>query len=91
MTAVYILIFIAAWLACGVFGAGQYFAYFQRRFPTIRAGLFKSHKEHAVICIFFGPIGVSAAYMEDTYGYGWLWPWSAKARREAGIDGRVKP
>jgi hypothetical protein len=91
MTAVYILIFFTAWFACGVVAAGYRFAYFQRKYPGFAKRDFKAEKALATDSLLNGPIDLLIVYQNGRTEYGWLWPWSAKARREAGIDGRIKP
>lgn len=76
----------AAWFACGVLSAGMMFAFNQRRYRCISRQCFGDDQFMAAFAILVGPIGLAATFI--TYGFfshGWLWPWSAKAKREAGI------
>lgn len=81
-----IILFAAVWLACGVIAAGVMFASWQRRYPMLRADEFNADRWFAIFCILTGPFALFASCIMPfpTFSCGWLWPWSAKARIEAG-------
>lgn len=76
---------VAFWLLCGVIAAGHDFATFQRRYPNLRKHDFEKDKSGAVTALVFGPISLSVGFFMHGTVNGWLWPWSKKAKREAGI------
>ena len=86
MTALIIIAIVVAWLACGALGAGYYFAYYQREYPGFRKRDFEADKSHAIGALWFGPCALLTARLLDRRAHGWLWPWSVKARKEAGIE-----
>jgi hypothetical protein len=74
-----------AWLLCGVLVGGWWFAHLQRKFPSIRARDFKQDQADALVCYLFGPLALIVFTASTGVRSGWLWPWGAKAKREAGI------
>jgi hypothetical protein len=88
MSYVIAILLVVTWFACGVVDAGFTFAYFQRHYPSLRAALFQRNQWTAATSIFGGPCALlaSCAVSYPAFSYGWLWPWSAKARAEAGIS-----
>jgi hypothetical protein len=83
----WIVLMWSAWIGCGVAAAGIGFAHAQRNWPSIRRYSFHSD----VLCSFLvslsGPVGLVACLLfTGRAKHGWLWPWSAKARREAGME-----
>lgn len=85
ITTAIIAIAVVAWLACGVAGVGILCAYFAKDF------LGKAWREEVFAVRYYGPvlilIGpftlVTALQLSNV---GWLWPWSAKAKKEAGVE-----
>lgn len=80
-----IICIICIWLACGIISTGMSFAYFQRNYPTIRREEFNVDIERVWPDIIWGTIGLAATIMTFEYK-GWLWPWSKRARVEAGLE-----
>lgn len=78
------LVAIAVWLAFGVAAIGWYFAYFQRKWPSLRKDDFYEDRGDALTFAIGGPITFIVHGLAYS-SFGWLWPWSAKAREEAGI------
>jgi hypothetical protein len=78
--------FIAAgWLACSVFAVGALFARYQRKYDMLRRRDFASDRWFCLVMAATGPCALLAAVEASQDGYGWLWPWGAKAKREAGL------
>jgi len=84
-TLLLISIIIALWLACGAIAAGYYFAHFQRHFPELRRRHFFRERSGAVLDLISGPVSLITVLSIGWTKYGWLWPWSEKAKREAGL------
>jgi len=85
MTALIIIAIAVAWLACGVVAAGFAFASWQRGEDeqVFRGIRFEPDQAGAVVVFFFWPMWLCDP---GAFRKGWLWPWSAKARKEAGIE-----
>lgn len=67
-----IALIIAAWLACGIGGAGFCFAYFQGRYPTLAARDRREDLGNACLVAMFGPLGLVIAFCLSGFGeYGW--------------------
>lgn len=74
------------WIACGIWGAGLVFAYFQREYKLIRYRSFYDNQKDAILALMLGPIVLVVLYSLRFTTNGWLWPWSKKAKQEAGIE-----
>ena len=86
MIYIYIALGLAVWFGCGAIAAGFRFAYFQRKYVEIRAKHFSADKAASKSAIRWGLVSfLVVATNEDYRTAGWLWPWSAKARKEAGL------
>lgn len=89
MILIYISIaFSLAWLAVGALAAGYYFAHMQRYwrgFGVSGKHRFEDDKEGALVTLVAGPIALLELQKRGYTEHGWLWPWSKKARREAGL------
>lgn len=82
-----LLIGLAIYIACYIYTCGTAFAHFQRGFSSIRKGFFKQDRVFSVLISLGGPISALIAYFGSGFNeQGWLWPWSAKAKKEAGVE-----
>lgn len=79
------LLLILGWLACGVISAGFMFAADQKKYPSIAKAESDHAKKWACIAILLGASGLLSVLFIYGFKHGWLWPWSAKAKREAGL------
>jgi len=84
-TLLLISIIIALWLACGAIAVGYCFAFFQRHFPRLRRRDFFRDRSGASSNLISGPLSLISVFLLGWTKYGWLWPWSEKAKREAGL------
>lgn len=89
MLITYLILFIAflvlLWFACGFIAMGYTFAYFQRKYPITRKEQFNDDVKVSANDLLFGPISFFGFFKIKHYGYGWLNPFSKKARKEAGL------
>lgn len=72
---------ILGWLACGVAACGLHFAHTLHHFRH-ESDIIKHAKTMALIHIILGCVALLISF---DLNRGWLWPWSAKAKREAGL------
>jgi hypothetical protein len=63
---------------------GYSFAYWQRKFTVLRKDDFYRDRRFALGVALAGPCALIVTMLGYT-DYGWLWPWGAKAKREAGL------
>lgn len=75
------LLVMALCMASGVVAAGCWFATLQRRLPRQRKLGFCGDRQAAIVFL----IGGLASLASIPRANGWLWPWSRKAKIEAGI------
>lgn len=80
------------WAVCGVIAAGLSFAVSQRHFWENRRAWFVRDQKMATTMMMGGPCSLVAMLLilaqRPDLGlvrHGWLWPWGARARREAGL------
>lgn len=79
---------VFVWLVCGFVASGLFFAFFQRKFPALRADQFELDKRESVIVILFGISSLIYYIPKSNRKHGWLNPFGKKAKIEAGlIDG----
>lgn len=80
-----IAIFTVGWIGAGLVASGFGFAFFQRSYPTLRKEHFHiDRRQQVTLGVVCGPM----ALLVNVAGlscHGWLWPWSEKAKREAGL------
>lgn len=81
-----IFIIFCVWVFCGLFACGFTFAYFQRKYPSLRKRDFISDQNFSTMFLIGGPVGLITALNSGNVSYGWLWPWSGKARKESGME-----
>lgn len=80
-----IILFLIFWIVCGIVACGLCFATEQRPYGSmVRTLFFNSDRISAEVALLLGPVGLLFAIPVDKY-HGWLWPWGAKAREEAGL------
>lgn len=78
--------FAVFWFASMIWSFGETFAYYQRTYPNSRKKFYKKNIAFAWATAILGPMniiilrGTSKNKMQ-----GWLWPWSKKAKQEAGL------
>lgn len=86
----WIISILLFWLATGILSIGFDFAYFQRKYPSLRKQQFAWDQQSCLIAILGGPFGILIVFFlpgnNPAKFYGWLWPWSEKARIEAGFE-----
>lgn len=79
--------FAAVWLTLGVLAAGWTFAFFQRKYQHYsNEDWFYEDRRFATAAMFLGPFALLATLIVCGTRYGWLWPYSAKAKEEAGLE-----
>lgn len=79
------LLLCIVWIAMGVLGIGMLFAFFARS-EQVKNKSYElwSLQYYGPLLIFFGAWTLYVAIVLASDG--WLWPWSARACREAGIE-----
>lgn len=70
---------VCVWLICGLLACGWMFASLQRGYPDREAHL-DTDQDAAALMLIGGPFALGVP-RDD----GWLWPWSRKAKVEAGV------
>ncbi len=79
-----IILGAAAWVACGTVACGFCFAYYQRKYAIIRRRGFEGDRYFSAGWLVGGAISLLVSCMHGHHEYGWLWPWSQRAKAEAG-------
>jgi hypothetical protein len=70
-----LILVIILWILCGFGAAGIYYAYFQRRFPTLANEMRERDITRAYDWILYGPVGlVVSLCLSERLQYGWCWP-----------------
>lgn len=82
-----ILIVLFVYVLCSVWCIGLSFAYWQRNWPyyNMRETFFREDIRTSLLFGLTPVIGWGFCLMHATYWHGWLWPWSDKAKKEAGL------
>ena len=70
----YILLFTAAWLICGYYAAGYFYAYFQREYPLQADNDRREDASAAAVLVVFGLSSLIAMAIWGTH-HGRLYPW----------------
>lgn len=78
-------LFAIFWFVCMIYSFGETFAFFQRNFPCIRKEKFNQDIQTSWFFCLFGPINMLIMRILTYPTQGWLWPWSKKAKQEAGL------
>ncbi len=67
-----LFVIISAWIACGLYAAGTYFAYFQRKWPSIAIENAREDLASAVLFGITGPVGAFVGFFMSGFNrYGW--------------------
>jgi hypothetical protein len=83
-----LLFLVLLYVSCVALFTGMYFAYWQRNWPDygMPQRWFYENRTFSLAYGLFPFIGWTIVFFMSDFGrHGWLWPWSDKARKEAGI------
>lgn len=78
----YLQIVLVVWVISGIIGSAHHFAYFQRRYASIRVEHFNRDQLSSLVWAFTGPVGLLVTIIASGFKYGFLLPYTKAAKRD---------
>jgi hypothetical protein len=78
----FLQIFFLVWVIFGIIACAHHFAYFQRRYVSIREESFVSDQRSALLWALSGPFGLLVTLLAGGLKYGFLLPYTRAAKRD---------